>query len=401
MRAMVRLLARIPAWVGSLPTTTMAGRVILSVTGLFAILAMASERNGPLLVLALLLALIVVSCIASARNLRRLEVARQIPPRVRAGEEFTVHLRVTNRRRHSPALAVRVRDALHPAAVGTAHLALPHLPAGATASLAFRARIRRRGAYRITNAMLVTRFPFGLLEHRVLRRHPSEILVTPREVVPSLDLDPGVRSRRRPGEIHGGRRVGTEEFLGIRDYRPGDNPRWIAWKATARQGRLMVRELDRPRRRRTVVLLDTDASALATWARSPAVERAVSLAAGVVRRLRRQRRPTVFAAFEPRLLLIRNVTRARSHATFLEALALLRPAVGRRPEELLAHLPRRDLRGADVVLVTPTPDAKRETLRGAVSSAGGRLHVVSAMPERFSRRQGPVKPRPSRGEAVS
>ncbi len=47
-----------------------------------------------------------------------------------------------------------------------------------------------------------------------------------------------------PGQ-HAFRRAGlSAELLGIRDYQTGDPPRTIAWKATARTGRLMSREFE-------------------------------------------------------------------------------------------------------------------------------------------------------------
>jgi uncharacterized protein (DUF58 family) len=399
---MVRALARLPAWFTSLPTTTIRGRVFVTGLGLFAIIALASGLNGPILVLAALLAFVVVSCWTSGRNLAKLSIERSIPSSVRAGEAFTVHLRITNGRRLSPAMAVRVRDALHPVGAGTDAFPLLHIPAGESVSISFTARIRRRGAYRVTNAILMTRFPFGLFERRVLCRHPSEILVTPREIRPRMRLEPEPRARRLRAEMRGGRTLGTEDFLGLREYRPGDNPRWIAWKATARQGRLMVKEWDRPLLRRTILLLDSDTSRLPPWARGPALERAVSLVAGLARRFRREGLPTAFAGFEPEPLLVRNVESATGHRTLLESLALLKPAAGRPPEELLDHLERRFLNGASVVLVTSAPvSALRESSR-RIRALGCRLRILDASPTRRPRlrtggRPGAARPLPTGG----
>ena len=51
-----------------------------------------------------------------------------------------------------------------------------------------------------------------------------------------------------------------EDDVSIRAYRDGDDLRRIHWPATAKTGDLMVRQEDRPARRRAVVVLDSRAS---------------------------------------------------------------------------------------------------------------------------------------------
>jgi hypothetical protein len=47
-----------------------------------------------------------------------------------------------------------------------------------------------------------------------------------------------------------------DEFFTMREYQPGDDVKKIHWRTTARQGRLMVRQEDRPSEPRAMVLLD-------------------------------------------------------------------------------------------------------------------------------------------------
>ena len=39
------------------------------------------------------------------------------------------------------------------------------------------------------------------------------------------------------------RRGGQDEFYGVKEYRRGENPRWIYWKRSARTGTLVTREM--------------------------------------------------------------------------------------------------------------------------------------------------------------
>ena len=51
-----------------------------------------------------------------------------------------------------------------------------------------------------------------------------------------------------------------EDDQTVREYRDGDDLRRIHWPATARTGELMVRQEDRPAKRRAVVVLDSRSS---------------------------------------------------------------------------------------------------------------------------------------------
>jgi uncharacterized protein (DUF58 family) len=50
---------------------------------------------------------------------------------------------------------------------------------------------------------------------------------------------------------------GNDEFYGLREYRPGDNPKRIHWRRTARTGQLLVREMSDFQPQSIVVILDT------------------------------------------------------------------------------------------------------------------------------------------------
>src|SRR3977135_4628046 len=67
------------------------------------------------------------------------------------------------------------------------------------------------------------------------------------------------RSRRlQPGGVAFAGRVGdAEEFMSLRDYRSGDTPRRIHWKAWARTGRLVIKEYQDEFFVRHALLLDT------------------------------------------------------------------------------------------------------------------------------------------------
>ncbi|HTT09192.1 MAG TPA: DUF58 domain-containing protein [Gammaproteobacteria bacterium] len=98
-------------------------------------------------------------------------------------------------------------------------------------------RATRRGWLTLRRVEIQTRFPLGLFTAWSYWRPPLRVLVYPRPAGP-LAL-PG--SAEKSDNDEGGRQPGTDDFAGFRDYRPGDSPRHIAWKALAREQGLHVK----------------------------------------------------------------------------------------------------------------------------------------------------------------
>jgi uncharacterized protein (DUF58 family) len=91
--------------------------------------------------------------------------------------------------------------------------------------------------------------------HRVAL--PDTVLILPkRYVLPPIDL-PG-QAKYQQGGVNMASSVGqSEEFIALRDYRPGDPLRNIHWRSFARTGRPIVREFQDEFFVRTALVLDT------------------------------------------------------------------------------------------------------------------------------------------------
>ena len=124
----------------------------------------------------------------------------------------------------------------------------------------------------------------GLFYRRVFLRVPSVYLVLPplaahdarRRTVKRFNAlpPPGIHRLRKPGS--------GDELLDLRDYAPGDPPKMIAWKASARRGTLITRVIESDVPVRCVVFVDaSDAARLGPPGRS-AVARFAGVAAAVV-----------------------------------------------------------------------------------------------------------------------
>jgi len=136
-------------------------------------------------------------------------------------------------------------------------------------------------------------FPFGLAGRAVHLLPAEELIVLPRPA--RVD---GERLRAwlfrawagRDEERRKVRRVVEREaeVHGLRDYRPGDSPRRVHWKATARRGRLTVREYEDAAPPRVLLVVDPWLPARPTEADRNQLESVISLAAGVCKEWRRE-----------------------------------------------------------------------------------------------------------------
>jgi uncharacterized protein (DUF58 family) len=190
----------------------------------------------------------------------RLVLERRAPERLAVGGASELEIAVTNPGRRRVVADVydevpRDLAAHDPAYPATA------VAAGETKVLRYAVTPRVRGDRRLGPLVALSRSPLGLLRRRVLagagesvRVHPDtsrflpDEALSPKQVLASL----GVKPARQRGE-------GTD-FESLRDYVPGDDPRRIDWRATARRGRLVTR-LHQHERNHTVMIA-VDASRL-------------------------------------------------------------------------------------------------------------------------------------------
>jgi uncharacterized protein (DUF58 family) len=115
-------------------------------------------------------------------------------------------------------------------------------------------RFAQRGVYPLPSFRLVTSFPFGLLETAASYDDRREIVVYPRvHAVRAAPVTRAASYHARPPA----RRGEGDEFFSLREYVPGDEVRHIAWKASARASKLLVKELELQTERSVLISFDT------------------------------------------------------------------------------------------------------------------------------------------------
>ena len=229
----------------------LAGWMYLLSLFLVLIAALNTGTNLLYLIFGAMLSLFLVSIAAVRWGMRGLKVRRSAPPAVHRGDTAPVSVRIENSKLLKSALSVRV-DSGNPA--GTPSVYVLRIPARRAAQFRMAEVFNSRGVHRLPELTLATAFPFGLIERHVGARDTSEIVVYPRvhAVRPAL-LEQVSGARTVPRIVRGE----GDDFFSLRDYIPGDDIRQVAWRASARRGSYVVRELARQTSRSVVIVLDT------------------------------------------------------------------------------------------------------------------------------------------------
>jgi uncharacterized protein (DUF58 family) len=209
---------------------------------------------------ALLLGAVVAGMALPWRMVRGIEVAREAPERVHQGDAVPVTITVTNRSRGMRASLI-VRDPF----LADTEVFVSHLAPGERVDLVTAREASRRGVQGADAVVLRSDAPFAVAVRRRRIEAAGRALVLPR-VEPLGELAFVERAPTHERAIHAAPRRGAgPEYLGIREYRPGDSMRHVHWPSTARHGAVMVREFEEETTRRLAIVIDTAIDVGEAW----------------------------------------------------------------------------------------------------------------------------------------
>src|SRR5262249_44689783 len=145
-----------------------------------------------------------------------------------------------------------------------------------------------------------------------------------------------------------------QEYHGLRDYRPGDSPRWIHWRTSARVGMPMVKEFEQQDEPELAVLLDPWLPRnRVTESEREAVEVSIRFVATVcVESSRRAGRRLLLGWSGPTPEIRQGPASIKLLHEFLRQLAVVQPTTEGHVAALFDILPPATLRAGLVVLVS-------------------------------------------------
>lgn len=190
-------------------------------------------NNNPALLMALLLGgAAMASLVAAQLQLSGLEITTIEAEPVHAGKPLRVHV-------HARTRDPRIRTGLQVDADGLARAPLTLRDGGGVAVLEL--ATHARGWIDVPRLRIATTWPLGLARawSHVWPERPLLVYPQPESAGPPLPVGSGDPAAQR---VH----PSGDDVHHLRPYRPGDAPRTIAWKPSARRGTLLVREYEQP-----------------------------------------------------------------------------------------------------------------------------------------------------------
>lgn len=288
-------------------------------------------------------------------------------PRTFEGQEVSVDLQVTNPTGRTGYL-VEIIDNFPPGSNHQVRQLASYLPA--RHALQFRYRevcARRRGLYIIGPAKVRSSDPLGLFTFSSTNDELTRLLVYPQaETLQIFEVLGNGTHQNIGSEVvrHIGR---SEEFERLRPYRPGDPPRLIHWRSTARLRQPYVKEFERNIVTEVTIYCDLHLVALSGLGDITSVEYRLKVAASIAQAtVRKNHLIRIVAIKEPREET-RMAGGSQHLISMLDWMALLKPGGEGSFEERLVHEATLLRRGSTVVLVMSSIHVDAAALEEAIA----------------------------------
>jgi uncharacterized protein (DUF58 family) len=268
----------------------------------------------------------------------KLEVRGSFPAQATAGQIVTGRYELVNRgKRTAYDLGLGFFRLPRSFTAAEPETTLGHLRPGASLSTALQLRPYRRGLHALPRPRAYSTFPFNLWRDGRSQAEAPTLLVLP-HFHPLAGLDLPVGTRYQPGGIALTSNVGeSPEYIGNREYVPGDSARRIDHRSWARLARPVVREYQEEYYCRVALVLDTYVPPRRKPGREgfPDLEAAISLSASVADALSRGEYLIDLFAAGPELYVFRAGRHTAHFENILEIVACVE-ACRQNPFDIIA-----------------------------------------------------------------
>jgi uncharacterized protein (DUF58 family) len=345
------------------------------------VLAGLALQNGPLLFVAgAIVFLVVAAWTFGTEAAKRVSCERSCHPRAFEGAGVELRLRLSNRSGF-PLLGVELADRFLPQDMLPKSVVVPRdVPAHHALQVAYQgACLRHRGRY-VLGPMEVRFFdPLGLMDRRRAFKDEASFTVLPKPLpLAKIGLDgrSSLLSAFNPDRQTQGQSL---KFFGVREYRAGDPLRFVHWKASARLGRLVVRQFEASVSAQISLFLDLALTSLAGLGVEATVEYAIRAACALAA-------AAVAEGHEVQLFgesegpLTTPLGSGQGHLGYLlERLATIKPKGAIPLHEVVSRYADRVPQGSQVFLILATTAGEPADWAAPVSFLRGRYARIAVI----------------------
>jgi uncharacterized protein (DUF58 family) len=302
---------------------------------------------------------------------------REMPERLVKGQPATIRYRVS--RPSGGATTVSILDEMPAVLGGDVRIDDVRVGSGQSVELTRETVPARRGIFASGPVMILWRSRSGLFRLRANKLSGGTMRILP----------PATPAHRHPGLTHrtlreelGMRpraaRGEGREFESLREYVPGDDPRHVDWRASARRGRLIVRQYQTERRHTVMIAVDTGRLMAARVGDASKLDHALNCATALARASREFADRVGFLAFDREL---RAFVRPRSGPAAIGAIVDAAVRLKTSPVEpdyrvLVQTLAQQQRKRALVVVLTDFVEGSASRELEAYLAVLARRHAV-------------------------
>ena len=261
-------------------TITESGVYTLGLVLILTTVGFIIQSNLVYLVTAGLIALLITDLILSFFSLKGVKISRFCPTHALRDEEFKIKLKIENTL--FTKFLLKISDCSFTENIpGVKFPAIAELKKGESVVLSYIKQVKARGEYYLNYVVIESSFPLGLW--KIQKNYPSKSKLT---VYPEFYEIPqfavSFRGMRAEFANTASNRPGTGgNFLQIREFQTGDSLKNIHWRATARTGKLMVRELEKFTLSNLSIVLDSSSNLILGLGEESNFEYAIRAAATI------------------------------------------------------------------------------------------------------------------------
>jgi hypothetical protein len=232
------------------------------------------------ILMAVMLAVPLAGLVINRFNIRGLEVLQSSPPSATQGDSLVSNIVVSNKSRF-PRLLVEVDGEL---GGGAFDFLLPMIQGKGRREVSVKLDAVSRGVYPGGTLLISSSAPYGLAKSKKKLFSACPLVVYPQWHKLPQDWDSGQKNAGYMVSTAIATRNPASDYLGVREYRPGDSLRSIHWRTAARSGRLAVIEYARQTAMTPAVIIDTYEQGDIGTGWESTFETGITLAASIIKR---------------------------------------------------------------------------------------------------------------------